>query len=156
MISKPVKISALILIIVSSFFTSCKDDFYPKVNEVLYITNNTSDTLFVKYGFTDSVQNAYQKNIQLIDTMGLDGFIQFDDSLITGLWMTESKFNVLVSQISIYRIQHQDTDFVNPKYYNKKSAWEHHIISSYNHFFNTSQLTFSENKLSICDSMFIK
>ena len=147
--------STLILFIVTSVFMSCRDDYYPKVPEVLYIRNNTGNEFYVKYGFTDSIPNAYRKNIQLIDTMGWHSYYQFEDSMVTDLWMSESKFNELVSQISIYRIQHNDTSYVNPKYYNKKSAWEHNAYSDIN-YFNSHQLISSDNQLSICDSMFTK
>lgn len=147
--------STLILFIVTSFFMSCKDDYYPKVHEVLYIKNNTGDEFFVKYSFTDSIPNAYRKNVQLIDTLGWHSYYEFEDSMIADLWMSESKFNELVSQISIYRIQHNDTSYVNSKYYNKKSAWEHNAYSD-NNYFNNNQLTSSYNQLTVCDSMFTK
>jgi hypothetical protein len=149
-------ISALILFIVTSFFMSCRDDYYPKVPEVLYIKNNTGNEFYVKYGFTDSIPNAYLKNIQLIDTLGWHSYYEFEKSMITDLWMSESKFNELVSQISIYRIQHNDTSYVNPKYYNKKSAWEHNVEYIDNIFSNNNQLTSSYNQLTVCDSMFTK
>lgn len=155
MISKSVRISASFLLLVSLFFVSCEDDFYPKVFEVLHIKNNTADKIYVKYGFTSTIQNSYQDNIQLIDTMEVDGYYQFEDSLFSGLWMTESRFNELVSQLSIYRIHNKDTDYVNPKYYNKKSTWEHHKGYRNNLVSNRDELLSSENTLSICDSMFI-
>ena len=145
--------SALFLFTVSSFFVSCVDDFYPKVNEVLYFKNNTDDNFFVKYGFTDSIPNAYRKNIQLIDTLYFHNEYEFENSMITDLWMSESKFNELVSQISIYRIQNNDTSYVNPKYFNKKSAWEHSTFGDDN-LFNVNPPNFSYNQLTVCDSMF--
>jgi len=149
-------ISAVIIFIVTSIFMGCRDDYYPKVPEVLYIKNNTGNEFFVKYSFTDSIPNAYYKNIQLIDTIGWHSYYQFEDSMITDLWMSESKFNELVSQINIYRIQHNDTSYVNPKYFNKKSAWEHNAYSDINYYGNSHQLISSYNQLTVCDSMFTK
>jgi hypothetical protein len=134
---------------------SCGDDYYQKVPEVLYIQNNTGDDFYVKYGFAESIPNAYSKNIQLIDATGRDGYYQFEYSTITDLWMSERQFNELVSQISIYRIQPNDTTYVNPKYYNKKSAWKHKTYSD-NHYFTGKQVISSYNQLTVCDSMFAK
>ena len=156
---KSARTSALYLLITTSILMSCSNDNYSKIPEVLNIQNNTRDEFYVKYGFTDSVPNAYHKNIQLIGSMGQQSNYEFEYSMITDLWMSESKFNELVSQISIYKIQHNDTSYVNPKYFNKKSAWEHKVYNVYNsglvHIFNDS-ITTSYNQLIVCDSMFTK
>lgn len=153
--SKPAIITAIILFVVTSFLMSCGDDYYEKVQEVLYIKNNTGNELYVKYGFADFIPNAYRNNIQLIGPMGRSGYYSFEYSMIPDLWMSEKQFNELVSQISIYRIQGNDTSYVDPKYYNTKSAWEHSSHSN-NGYFNHKQLISSCNLLTVYDSMFTK
>ena len=157
--SKKISKSASGLIFISfMLFQSCVSNYYPKISEWIYIENKTDSVIYINYSSIDSIRYFSNQNSHSLDTTFNVFSCQFNDALIPNLWMSENKFNELVSQLQIYKIVNNDTIYVDPKYYNKKTAWKHHIsklISGSIMFKSNDIFMISDNMISIQDSMFV-
>lgn len=131
------------------FLTGCLDNSsYPKVAETLIIYNNTDSTIYIEYGFLKSISPAGHVRRDSVPK-SMSSFFQFNDSMITNLWISEKDFNIYVSQLKIYRLENRDSIFVAARYYNTKSAWDYH-------FNNNNYMKENQNELNIYPEMFIK
>lgn len=158
-------------------FISCYDEYSRKISEELYFVNEATTEIYIKFDFLD-------KNLLNIDTVELknpnseffdrffveDGKVkivrlnptnitfqyQFDESYIKDIWMSEREFNHYISQIHIYKIVNNDTLFVNPNLYNKKSKWDYHIYTDGHFFYRSTVPSAVSNRLNINDNMFDK
>ena len=151
---KEILIVAISLLIPVLFLAGCMDNsgLYSKVPESLYIQNGTESTIYVEYNFLKST-NVYQRNIKDSVPKSMSSFYYFDDSQITGLWISEKDFNKYVSKIRIYQLIKGDSIFVAPQYYNTKSAWNYEF---YQPGYLESGIKENRNELTILPQMFNK
>jgi len=139
------------LIISVLLLAACIDNSrYPKVVETLYIHNETDTTIYVEYGFLKQM-NGYGRGVKDSVPKSMQTWFQFDDSLVTNLWMSEQDFNKYVSQLKIYKLVKGDSIFVAPRYYNAKSVWDCKFYGGYESDFKENQ-----NDLTIHPEMFNK
>lgn len=134
------------------FLIGCMDNSsYPKVIETLIIHNETDSTIYVKYGFLEPISTYYRRVTDSVPK-SMSSWYSFDDSQITGLWISEKDFNKYVSKIRIYRLNKGDSTFVAPHYYNTKSAWNYTFYSGY----YDHSMKENHNELTILPEMFNK
>ena len=133
------------------FIASCVDNSrYPKVTEILYIHNETDSTIYIEYGFLKHV-STYEWRIKDSIPKSMSSWFRFDDSRVTNLWMSENDFDKYVSQLKIYKLENGDSIFVDPQYYNTKSAWDYHFYNE-----DDSNIKENQNNLTIHSEMFNK
>ncbi|MDO9153678.1 MAG: hypothetical protein Q7U47_08235 [Paludibacter sp.] len=130
-------------------FTSCdKDDHYPKVRESISIENMT-DTMFVVDAKLIRNLNA-PKN----DTVWSTARIWFNiDENSYDIWLTEKQFNTLIPALKIYRIEGNDTLFVDKKYYNNLKMWDNEF---YRDDWLFSIYYYNSHRLKVTPAMFVK
>ena len=135
------------------YLVSCMDNnYYPKVSEILIIQNGTDSTIYVEYSFLES--NIYPgRRVTNSVTKSMSGWLRFEDTQITGLWMSEKEFNKCVSKIRIYHLIKGDSTFVDPHYFNTKSAWKSNLYNSGSSIHDYKE---NLNELTILPEMFNK
>ncbi len=130
------------------FLTGCMDtNLISRVSESLEIQNGTDSTIYVEYGFLDPLNAYYNGGVRDSVPMSLSSRYYFYNMQETDLWMSEKNFNKYVSEIRIYRLVKGDSIFVEPHYYNTKSAWNYKFLDDFNQI---------QNKLTILPGMFNK
>jgi len=135
------------------FLVGCMDNnYYPKASETLYIQNGTDETIYVEYGFLEPI-NRYGRRVTDSVPTSMSSWFRFDETQITGLWMSEKEFNMYVSKIRIYRLNKGDSTFITPHFFNSKSAWNYNLVSQ-GYFDN--DLKEIRNVLTILPEMFNK
>jgi hypothetical protein len=135
------------------FLVGCMDNnYYPKVSETLNIQNGTDTTIYVEYGFLEP--DIYPgRKVTVSFTKSMSGWLRFEDTQITGLWMSEKEFNKYVSKIRIYNLIKGDSIFVDPHYFNTKSAWKSNFYNSGSSIHDYKE---NRNELTILPEMFNK
>lgn len=137
------------LVTITTLFVSCGNSYYPKVSESLCIINNSDTTIIVEYRF-DSLPSYFYKGVKdtIPSKMASRKFIQNNTE---DLWIREAAFEKLIAQIRIYRIENNDTIFIDKSLYNKRIHW--------NYFYNRDFESISAentNSLTVKNEMFNK
>jgi hypothetical protein len=137
------------LFIITLFFASCNDRNYPKVDDSLCIINKTDTTIYIEYGFENQLTDYYSSNRDSVPSEMIS--IRYLSNNTSDLWLRQDSLEKMIAKIKIYRVDNQDTIFVEYKYYSKLTQWEH----TYNHFYESS-LNDNRNSLTVRSEMFNK
>ena len=143
------KKSMFILLVSVLFLSACFDrNNSADVNETLNIINKTDSTFIVEYYSRagDSLIAKYN----LSSHMGL--YESIDKTSFNGAekWLTESEFNEAVACLRIFRLENNDTIFVNPAHFNKRALWR----STMNRYYDLGEYVYIQHLLEIKTEMF--
>lgn len=135
------------IIIISLTFISCDDrSFYPKVNESISVINKTDTLFFVEYGFIIDSNSTRKDSVY-----SHSATLQYINNETNNLWLKESDFEAIIAKIRIYRIEENDTSFVDKNFYNKRAQWNYQFNR-----YTDSQIFANFNSIVITSEMFTK
>ena len=133
------------LLILSLLILSCSSDYnyYPKVIEVLTIKNETNFELyFLKNNIYNEAIKIERAGGSMIEISGYE----YD------LWLSEAQFEDFLSDVIIFRVNDEnDTVYIDPVYYRKKTNWTLHTES----YHDWGEMKTNYNILNLNSSMFL-
>jgi hypothetical protein len=132
---------------ISFFVISCDDrSYYPKIDESITVINKTDTLLYVEYDFETDLNFAKKDS-----AFSNASTIHYITNKTDYPWLRVSDFEAIISKIKIYRLEKNDTLFVNGNLYNKRSQWNYQLSP----YFDSS--TFANfNSINITPEMFNK
>ena len=116
----------VVICFMNLFFAGCEQPLYRAIPESIQFKNGCSFDIVVQFDTANFNRGYDFMSEAMIYTINpntwtypmLLKYKKYD------LIMHDSIFSAIISSITIYQIDEDDTIFVNPEIYNKRTAWE--------------------------------